>query len=122
MMFLTGKGDRYIQYVEISDHAPHIIHGLRYTGDQTKGGCLVPKRALDVMKAEVNRLLQLCDSSVVPISWQVPRKTYDKFHADIFPDIRGPVPSVGPQQWLEGKDDPPRAISLGKICLILIRS
>jgi hypothetical protein len=29
---------------------------------------------MDVMNAEVNRVLQLCDSSIVPITWQVPRK------------------------------------------------
>ena len=34
----------------------------------------MPKRAMDVMQAEVNRVLQLGDSSVVPITWQVPRK------------------------------------------------
>ena len=34
MMFLAGKGDRYIQFVEIADQAPWIIPGLRYTGDQ----------------------------------------------------------------------------------------
>jgi coronin-7 len=50
------------------------VEGLKYSGDQTKGACLVPKRAMDVMQAEVNRVLQLCDSFIVPITWQVPRK------------------------------------------------
>ena len=71
MMFLCGKGDRYIQYVEIADSAPFIIPGLRYTGEQTKGACLVPRRALNVMQAEINRVLQLADNSIVPIMWQV---------------------------------------------------
>ena len=38
-----------------------------------QGGCLVPKRAMDVMKGEVARVLQLADHSIVPITWQVPR-------------------------------------------------
>ena len=71
MMFLCGKGDRYIQYVEIADQAPFVIPGLRYTGDQTKGACMVPRRALNVMQAEINRVLQLADNSIVPITWQV---------------------------------------------------
>ena len=50
------------------------VEGLRYSGDQTKGACLVPKRAMNVMEAEVNRVLQLGDSSIVPINWKVPRK------------------------------------------------
>ena len=34
----------------------------------------MPKRAMNVMEAEVNRVLQLGDSSIVPINWKVPRK------------------------------------------------
>ena len=74
MCFLCGKGDRYIQFIEITDKEPYIVEGLRYTGEQTKGATLVPKRAMDVMQGEVNRVLQLCDSSIMPITWQVPRK------------------------------------------------
>ena len=64
MVFLTGKGDRYIQFVEVSAAEPWISPGLRHTGEQIKGGCLVPKRALDVMKGEVNRVLQLANTSI----------------------------------------------------------
>lgn len=35
---------------------------------------MVPKLALDVMSCEVIRVLQLTDSCIVPISYQVPRK------------------------------------------------
>ncbi|MPC55893.1 Coronin-B [Portunus trituberculatus] len=41
---------------------------------QTKGACLVPKRGLDVMNAEVNKILQLTSNSLIPITYQVPRK------------------------------------------------
>ena len=74
MCFLCGKGDRTMQFVEISDKDPFIIEGLKHSGEQSKGACLVPKRAMDVMQGEVNRVLQLCDSSIVPVTWQVPRK------------------------------------------------
>ena len=47
------------------------MEGLRYTGEQIKGACLVPKRALDVMSGEVNRVLQMANSSIIPITWQV---------------------------------------------------
>ena len=57
MVFLTGKGDRYIQFVEVQDRDPWFVAGLRYTGDQIKGGCLVPKRAVDVMQCEVGSFL-----------------------------------------------------------------
>ena len=42
--------------------------------EQHKGMCSVPKLALDVMACEVVRLLQLTKSSVVPLSYRVPRK------------------------------------------------
>ena len=43
--------------------------------EQTIKGCaLVPKRAVDVMSCEVNRLLVLTASCVIPMSYCVPRK------------------------------------------------
>ena len=51
---------------------------------------------------------------------QVPRKSYDKFHGDIFPDTAGAVPSIGPQHWLAGENDAPATISLGTWILLSI--
>ena len=106
MVFLTGKGDRYILTVILSviliiilmsgtstlSRWPTLPRGLSRVSDILEsrprysfmtfmtfinvfcqGGCLVPKRAMDVMKGEVARLLQLADHSIVPITWQVPR-------------------------------------------------
>ena len=41
MVFLTGKGDRYIHFVEVTNNAPWIVEGLRYTGEQTKVSCVM---------------------------------------------------------------------------------
>ena len=89
----------------------------KYTGEQTKGACLVPKRGLNVMKGEVNRLLQVADTSVIPVTWQVPRKSYHDFHSDIFPDTAGPVAAMGPEDWLLGSNSAPDKISLGNITI-----
>lgn len=62
--------------MEVTDKEPYLIEGIRHSGEQTKGACLVPKRALNVMQGEVNRILQLTSNSVIPITYQVPRKTY----------------------------------------------
>ncbi len=56
MLYFTGKGDRAIQFVEVTDREPWFVEGLRYTGEQIKGSCLVPKRAMDVMQCEVSRV------------------------------------------------------------------
>jgi coronin-7 len=59
MLFLAGKGDNSISFLEVTDKDPYLIEGIRHTGEQTKGACLVPKRSLRVMDAEVNRILQV---------------------------------------------------------------
>ena len=115
MMFLAGRGDTHVQFVEITNTEPFIAPGLRYSGEQTKGACLVPKRALNVMKGEVNRLLVVADTSIIPVTWQVPRKFYHDFHSDIFPDTAGPVAAMEPQDWLLGSNLAPDKISLGNI-------
>lgn len=74
MLFLAGKGDTTINYMEVTDKDPYLIEGLRHTGEQTKGACTIPKRALKVMEGEVNRVLQLTSNMVIPIMYQVPRK------------------------------------------------
>jgi len=112
MVFLSGKGDRYIQFVEVSDKDPWFVEGLRYTGEQIKGACLIPKRSVDVMQGEVNRVLQLANSSIIPIMWQVPRKSYREYHGDIYPDTPSCEPSMGPQDWLDGGNMQPSKQSL----------
>ena len=112
MVFLTGKGDRYIQFVEVQDRDPWFVAGLRYTGEQIKGGCIIPKRAVDVMQCEVNRVLMLGNSSIVPITWQVPRKSYREYHEDVFPDTQGTQSAMGPQDWIDGANVLPPKISL----------
>ncbi|XP_017054933.1 coronin-7 isoform X4 [Drosophila ficusphila] len=104
MLFLAGKGDTTINYLEITDKDPYLIEGLRHTGEQTKGACLVPKRALKVMEAEVNRVLQLTSNMVIPIMYQVPRKTYRDFHADLYPETTGYKTELVASEWLNGSN------------------
>ncbi|XP_041969616.1 coronin-7 isoform X4 [Aricia agestis] len=101
MLFLAGKGDTTILYMELTDREPYLVEGLRHSGEQTKGACLVPKRALRVMEGEVNRVLQLASSTVVPIMYQVPRKSYREYHADLYPDTSGAVTYVSAPMWLD---------------------
>ncbi|XP_064108231.1 coronin-7-like isoform X2 [Macrobrachium nipponense] len=113
MLFLAGKADVSIMYWEVTDKEPFLTEGLKHNGSvQTKGACLVPKRGLDVMSGEVNRLLQLTSNAIIPITYQVPRKTYREFHADIFPDTPGYEPSSTVSQWLGGANIPTKNVSL----------
>ncbi|XP_037794213.1 coronin-7-like [Penaeus monodon] len=113
MLFLAGKADVSIMYWEVTEKEPFLTEGLKHNGSvQTKGACLVPKRGLDVMTGEVNRLLQLTSNAIIPITYQVPRKTYREFHSDIFPETPGYVPSTSITQWLEGASVQRKTISL----------
>ena len=66
MCFLCGKGDRNIQFVEIATSEPFVVEGLKYSGEQTKGACLVPKRAMDVMQARYSSLILGASSDCAP--------------------------------------------------------
>ncbi|XP_031625117.1 coronin-7 isoform X2 [Contarinia nasturtii] len=112
MLFLAGKGDTTISYMEVTDKDPYLIEGLRHNGEQTKGACLVPKRALRVMDGEVNRIMQLTSNSVIPIMYQVPRKTYRDFHSDLYPETNGYKTDLTVTQWLKGVNTPVMKMSL----------
>ncbi|XP_011177594.1 coronin-7 isoform X4 [Zeugodacus cucurbitae] len=112
MLFLAGKGDTTINYLEVSDKDPYLTEGLRHTGEQTKGACLVPKRALKVMEGEVNRVLQLTSNMVIPIMYQVPRKTYRDFHSDLYPETTGYKTELTASEWFSGANMPVPKMSL----------
>jgi coronin-7 len=106
------KGDTTIGYMEVMEKEPYLMEGIRHSGEQSKGACLVPKRALNVMQGEVNRILQLTSTCVIPITYQVPRKTYRDFHADLYPDTPGYKTELTAEQWMNGKNIPIPRISL----------
>lgn len=62
----------------------------------------MPKRALRVMEGEVNRIMQLTSNSVIPIMYQVPRKTYRDFHSDLYPETNGYKTELTATQWFNG--------------------
>uniref|UniRef100_A0A667YI06 Coronin n=1 Tax=Myripristis murdjan TaxID=586833 RepID=A0A667YI06_9TELE len=79
------------------------------TDTSTRGVAMVPKLALDVMSCEVVRVLQLTDSCIVPISYQVPRK---EFHADLYPDTVGTTPAMSAEEWWKGGNKQVERVSL----------
>ena len=71
---LRLQGDTVVRFLELTDKDPWITDGSADTVEQIRGAGLVPKRALDVMECEVNRLLVLSSHAVVPLPYIVPRK------------------------------------------------
>ncbi|KAJ8952578.1 hypothetical protein NQ314_007504 [Rhamnusium bicolor] len=89
-----------------------FVAGKDIQESRQKGRVWCQKRALNVMQGEVNRILQLTSSSVIPITYQVPRKTYRDFHADLYPDTPGCKTELTAAQWFQGKNIPVSKISL----------
>jgi len=94
VLYLSGKGDASIRYFELVKEKPylHVLSEFRDTNSQ-QGVTWLPKRACDTTKCEIAHCLRLMKDSIVPISFQVPRKS-DLFQKDLFPDTYAGVPSL----------------------------
>ncbi|XP_061568464.1 coronin-7 [Cololabis saira] len=114
LLLLTGMGEAVIDCFELSSSEPfftQVSHCL--TDASTRGVAMVPKHALDVMSCEVMRVLQLTDSCIVPVSYQVPRKTSGKeFHEDLYPDTVGATPAMSAEEWWQGGNKQVDKVSL----------
>lgn len=107
MLFIAGKGDANCRYFEVGDEDPYLHWISQYGGkDPQKGFCFLPKRNCDTKQHEVMRGLQMQTSSVVPISFTVPRKS-EAFQEDLFPDGPAGMPSMSADEWVGGADRPP---------------
>lgn len=79
MLFLAGKGDGNIRVYEVTDTGA-LMEINSFVNDQpTKSAALLPKRSLDVMSVEVNRVLKLTASGIMPVKFTVPRKVSSSF-------------------------------------------
>ncbi|XP_076446220.1 coronin-7-like [Babylonia areolata] len=112
MIFLAGKGDSSVRFVELTEKSPYLTEGMIDRTEQVKGAAIVPKRAMDLMSGEVNRVLLLARSSLISLPFIVPRKSYREFHSDLFPDTASGEPALTAQQWFSGQDALTPKISL----------
>lgn len=113
LLILAGKGDNVLRCFEVSATDTALTQvGQCLTEVKSKGVATVPKLALDVMSCEVIRLLQLTENSIVPISYRVPRKSLQEFHADLFPDTAGKVPAMSALDWFNGSNKQVPRVSL----------
>ncbi|KAI8930260.1 hypothetical protein BC831DRAFT_499742 [Entophlyctis helioformis] len=118
MLFLAGKGDTNIRWLELktdNPSAPVDASGIPFTSNTSfTGACLVPKLGLDVMECEVARILSVASdgSGIVPVSAVVPRKTHADFHGDIFPDTRANEAALSASEWLAGETKIQRSVTL----------
>jgi coronin-1B/1C/6 len=103
LLFLGGKGDGNIRYFELVDEAPFqfLVNDYRATSP-CRGLCILPTRAMQVMKCEVVRMLKLTANTVEPLSFICPRKS-DLFQADLYPDCYAGKSAMSADDFFAGK-------------------
>uniref|UniRef100_A0A3B3TZH8 Coronin n=1 Tax=Poecilia latipinna TaxID=48699 RepID=A0A3B3TZH8_9TELE len=111
LLMLAGIGDTAVDCFEVSAAEPFLTQSHCLTDASTRGAAMVPKLALDVISCEVVRVLQLTDSCIVPISYQVPRKGQE-FHDDLYPDTAGTTPAMSAEEWWKGGNKQVDKVSL----------
>ncbi|KAK6173712.1 hypothetical protein SNE40_017118 [Patella caerulea] len=112
MLFLAGKGDTSLRYLEVNEKDPYFVENCVERTEQIKGIAMVPKRGVDVMAGEVTRIMILAQNCIIPTPVVVPRKSYRDFHDDLFPETSTGEPSLSPQQWINGDNSQLKLMSL----------
>lgn len=112
ILYVGGKGDGSIKYFEITDEEPYIHYLSEYRSSESqKGLCFLPKLACDYKTCEVAVALRLMRDTVVPISFQVPRKS-DVFQKDIFPDCYAGIAAITAEEYKGGANKAPVTVSI----------
>ncbi|KAI9280147.1 hypothetical protein BC943DRAFT_311248 [Umbelopsis sp. AD052] len=114
-VYVIGRGDSTIRSFQLSDlqSEPTIAENMACgTNNSLFGACLLPKLSLNVMKAEVARVMTLTSNAIVPVSFEVPRKQYLDFHYELFPDTKGNVPALSASAWLNNENGLVQTVSL----------
>ncbi|CAO3703251.1 unnamed protein product [Rhizopus stolonifer] len=114
-IYLISRGDSIIRSLQISNMYTNPTMELITAygpNDIIYGGALLPKHSLDVMHAEIARVMAVSGNSIIPISYTVPKKSYLDFDDNLFPDTKGTVSALSGSEWLEGKK-----ASVGKVSL-----
>lgn len=80
-MYFVGRGDSTIRSFQLSnlDTEPTVSENMACgTNNPLFGACLLPKLSLNVMSAEIARIMTVTNNAVVPVSFEVPRKVGSK--------------------------------------------
>ncbi|OCT64354.1 coronin-7 [Xenopus laevis] len=113
LLILGAQGEGSLYCMEVSTE-PHSLSQISQcvTEEQTRGLALVPKLCLDVMNCELLRLLQLTDKFIIPISYNVQRKSVKELQVDLFPDTAGCTTVLSAQDWWKGENKQVQKVSL----------
>lgn len=115
ILFMAGKGDGSIRFYEVlpNEEPKSIVQHLGQfsSNNPTAAACSLPRRSCDVSQTEIIRIYKVSKSTVVPLKFQVPRKS-ELFAEDIYPPARGDEPNITAEKWLAGENASPKLVSL----------
>ncbi|KAK8869948.1 hypothetical protein IAR55_000517 [Kwoniella newhampshirensis] len=117
IVYTAGRGDMTIRQIELSGPSgfQETLHPLPFPLSSASLALVHPAQ-LDVMKAEIGRVLvPVVDKdgdTLLPVGINVPRRQLIDYHEDLYPDIRGTIPEQSAADWLDGIDKNPLPISL----------
>jgi WD40 repeat protein len=115
ILFMAGKGDGAIRFYEIlpNEEPKGICQHLGQfsSNNPTAAACSLPRRACDVSQTEIIRIYKTAKGAIVPLKFQVPRKS-ELFAEDIYPPARGDEPNITKEKWLRGENATPKLVSL----------
>ncbi|EGC30031.1 hypothetical protein DICPUDRAFT_99654 [Dictyostelium purpureum] len=119
LLFISGSGDSTVRVFDLNtqftkEPAFTEIQNVP-TDTPAKGICAIPKRALDVMEVEIDRLLKATPNNIVPITFSMARKSKSQFADDLFPNTISTKPSLSSNEWLSGENKEPILMSLNPI-------
>ena len=76
-------------------------------GVRTQGLCMLPKKACDVNRCEVARIMKLTSAGdVEPLPFIVPRK-FEGYQPDLYPPTFAGIPALSNEEWREGQNSNP---------------
>ncbi|KAM9305473.1 coronin-7-like [Gastrophryne carolinensis] len=114
LLLLTGKGDTRVYLYEVTPESPYFLECNSFvTGDPHKGLQYLRKTDCAVRDVEVLRAVRLCNNSLEPVAFHVPRVKKEFFQDDVFPPTRLTwEPALSAEQWLNNKDKLQPKVSL----------
>jgi WD40 repeat protein len=107
LIYLGGKGDGHVRFVELCrDDRIIASTGVYETSAPERGLCLLPRRVVDVMGCECSRMLKIMTESMHILHWKVPRQRQEYFQDMIYPPVRDTRSALFEVvDWLGGADE-----------------
>merc|ERR1719266_2087144 len=112
VMFCWAKGESAMWFAEWMNEGFVVAGRQQFSDGAAKGGFFIPKHGCNVMQGEVARFMKVKPRALVPHAMIFPKKNYDMFHEDIYPDCELGTPSCSQDDYLAGANVPPTIGSL----------